>query len=227
MLRRRKPRPADRTGPGAALLVAVLARPRPQKGVALAGFVIEQVRVDRRVERGVVELEREVVAALLGTLRPSCPDLRPTHVDAVAGSVIVGSVGLGDDTDALGLQAQGDYLALEVVADFLKEPMLAMSLLLLCFEPATTAASMAICRPRTIGDAPARGPKRSGGRRCGDFLASRGMGAAQGKKVAATALQLRRSRRSRSSARSSHQRGHVVCVLNRNREEKFGESRFC
>jgi hypothetical protein len=27
---------------------------------------------------------------------------------------------------------------------FLKEPMLAMSLLLLCFEPATTAASMAI-----------------------------------------------------------------------------------
>ncbi|MDA9467989.1 hypothetical protein XH87_25985 [Bradyrhizobium sp. CCBAU 53415] len=27
---------------------------------------------------------------------------------------------------------------------FLKEPMLAMSLLLLCFDPATTAASMAI-----------------------------------------------------------------------------------
>jgi len=25
----------------------------------------------------------------------------------------------------------------------------------LCFEPATTAASMAIFRPRTIGDAPA------------------------------------------------------------------------
>src|SRR4051794_29035213 len=120
LLRRRKPRPADRTGPGAALLVAVLARPRPQKGVALAGFVIEQVRVDRRVERGVVELEREVVAALFGALRPSCPDLRPAHVDAVAGSVIVGSVGLGDDTDALGLQAQGDDLALEVVADLLE-----------------------------------------------------------------------------------------------------------
>src|SRR3954453_20674868 len=62
---------------------------------------------------------------------------------------------------------------------FLKEPMLDMSLLLLCFEPATTAASMALCRPKTIGDAPARGPERSGGRRCGDFLASRGMGKAQ------------------------------------------------
>src|SRR5277367_5394226 len=29
---------------------------------------------------------------------------------------------------------------------FLNEPMVAMSLLLLCFEPATTAASMAICK---------------------------------------------------------------------------------
>jgi len=35
------------------------------------------------------------------------------------------------------------------------------------------------------------------------------MGEAQGKKVASTALRLRRSRRSRSSARSSHQRGYV------------------
>src|ERR1700679_1198027 len=60
--------------------------------------------------------------------------------------------------------------------DFLKEPMLAMSLLLGCFEPATTAASMAICRPEAIDDAPARGPKRSGGWRRGEFLASRGRG---------------------------------------------------
>src|SRR3954471_18914231 len=77
---------------------------------------------------------------------------------------------------------------------FLKEPMLAMSLLLLCFEPATTAASMAICRPETIGDAPARGPERSGGRRCCDFLASRGMGVSPGEEsringVAAQAIE--------------------------------------
>jgi hypothetical protein len=38
----------------------------------------------------------------------------------------------------------------------LKEPMFAILLLLAVFEPATTAASMAINRPATIGDAPAR-----------------------------------------------------------------------
>jgi hypothetical protein len=41
--------------------------------------------------------------------------------------------------------------------------MLAMSLLLAVFEPATAAASMAIDRPKTIDDAPACGPQRSGG----------------------------------------------------------------
>src|ERR1700735_3998945 len=59
--------------------------------------------------------------------------------------------------------------------DFLKEPMLAMSLLLGCFEPATTAASMAICRPEAIDGAPACGPEHRGGWRRGEFLASRGM----------------------------------------------------
>jgi hypothetical protein len=53
-----------------------------------------------------------------------------------------------------------------------------MSLLLAVFEPATTAASMAINRPGTIDDAPARGPERSGGWRRRDFLGSRGIGAA-------------------------------------------------
>src|SRR6202011_3068779 len=87
--------------------------------------------------------------------------------------------------------------------DFLKEPMFAMSFLLAGFEPATTAASMAIGRPEAIDDAPARGPERSGGWRRRDFLASRGMGEAQGKKVSLALLRLRRSRRSRPSARSS------------------------
>src|SRR6478735_8242462 len=101
--------PARRTGRGLAEgLLAALAGPRPEQGVALAAFIIEQVGVDRRDERGIIELEREVIAALFGALRPSCADLRSAHVDAVAGSVVVGSVSLGDDTDALGLQAQGD-----------------------------------------------------------------------------------------------------------------------
>src|SRR5262245_851797 len=72
--------------------------------------------------------------------------------------------------------------------DFLKVPMLAMSLLLCCSSAATIAASMAICRPKAIDDAPVFGPERSGGRRGRDFLASRGMGEAQGKKVDPSAV---------------------------------------
>src|SRR5206468_2078866 len=53
-------------------------------------------------------------------LRPGRPDLRPAHIDAVAGSVLVRAVGLGYDADALGLQAQRDDLALEIVADLLE-----------------------------------------------------------------------------------------------------------
>jgi hypothetical protein len=34
---------------------------------------------------------------------------------------------------------------------------------------------MAIDRPKAIGDAPARGPKQSGGRRKSEFLVPRGM----------------------------------------------------
>jgi hypothetical protein len=41
--------------------------------------------------------------------------------------------------------------------------MFAMSLLLVLFEPATIAASMAICRPKAIAAAPVSGPERSGG----------------------------------------------------------------
>jgi hypothetical protein len=40
----------------------------------------------------------------------------PAHKDAVAGRVLVrGAVLLGDDADALGLQTEGDDLALEAV----------------------------------------------------------------------------------------------------------------
>jgi hypothetical protein len=43
---------------------------------------------------------------------------------------------------------------------------------------------MAICRPKVIAAAPVFGPERSGGWQRPDFLGSRGMGEAQGKKVA-------------------------------------------
>ena len=43
---------------------------------------------------------------------------------------------------------------------------------------------MAIDGPKAIDDAPACGPQRREGRQAGEFLALRGMGAAQGKKLA-------------------------------------------
>jgi hypothetical protein len=69
-----------------------------------------------------------------------------------------------------------------------------MSLLLAVFEPATTAASMAIDQPEAIDDAPARGPEHGGGRRRRNFLASRGMGFSPGEEsftdaVAAQAIE--------------------------------------
>src|SRR5579871_3450109 len=86
---------------------------------------------------------------------------------------------------------------------------------------------MAIYKPKTIGDAP-EGPQRSEGCRLSDpalagacFLASRGMGGAQGKKVDSTALRLRRSRRSRCSARSSHHRGPGGRVLSHKSRKKM------
>jgi hypothetical protein len=61
--------------------------------------------------------------------------------------------------------------------------MLAMSLLLLCFEPATTAASMAIYRRKTIGDAPARGRSAAEDAGVKTFLPREEWALAQGKKV--------------------------------------------
>ena len=47
---------------------------------------------------------------------------------------------------------------------------------------------MAIYRPKTIDDAPARGLERSGGRQRGDFLVSRGMGVSPGEESRSAAL---------------------------------------
>src|SRR5579863_9494655 len=85
----------------------------------------------------------------------------------------------------------------------LKEPMLAMSLLLGCFESATTAASMAIGKPKAIDDAPLAGRSAAEDGGGESFLLREEWASAQGTKVDPPPLRLRRSRRSRPSARSS------------------------
>src|SRR5271166_6188497 len=117
-----RPRPADRARRrGLAGSVAVgLPAARPNEGEVLAVLVVEEVGVDRRVEARIVQLDREIVAALDGALRPGRPDLGATDIDPMAGGVVVCPVGLGDDADVLGLDAQGDDLALELGAGLLE-----------------------------------------------------------------------------------------------------------
>jgi len=65
--------------PGEALRIGLVALPtvrtRPNQAEALAFFIGEQVGEDRSSEARVVKLEAEIVAALVGALGPSGPDL--------------------------------------------------------------------------------------------------------------------------------------------------------
>src|ERR1700722_6977925 len=92
--------------------VAVLpptARPDQIVGVVLA---VEEVGEDGSVEAWVIELDGEVVAALVGALGPGGPDLGTADEDPVGGRVVAGPIGFGDDADVPRLHAQGHDLAL-------------------------------------------------------------------------------------------------------------------
>src|SRR5712671_6210023 len=88
------------------------AATRPDQAEGLAAFVIEEVGVDRRGEARIVELDREVIAALAGALRPRGTDLGAADKHPVARCVVARPAGLRNDTDAFRLDAQGDDLAL-------------------------------------------------------------------------------------------------------------------
>src|SRR6267154_709873 len=98
------------------------AAARPDQVEGLAALVIEEVGVDRRGEARIVELDREIIAALVGALRPGGADLCAADKDPVAWSVVAGPAGLRNDADAFGLDAQGDDLALELIAGLLEGP---------------------------------------------------------------------------------------------------------
>jgi hypothetical protein len=82
---RQSPRPEVRAGRrGGFGSVSVLpAGARPYEGVAVALLVIEEVGVNRRVERGIIQLDGEVVAALGGPLRPGGVALPVTPLSAL------------------------------------------------------------------------------------------------------------------------------------------------
>ena len=95
----RKPRPEVRAGrhSGCGSVSVLPAGTRPDEGVAIAILVVEEVGVDRCVERGIVQLDREVLAAFAGAFGPGGPDLGAADIDPVAGAVVVGPAGFGDD----------------------------------------------------------------------------------------------------------------------------------
>src|ERR1700689_3249688 len=75
-------------------VAVLLAAAGPNEGEGLAFGVVEQVGVDRSGEAWIVQLDREIVAALVGALRPGGPDLGAADKDPMAGGVVVGPVGL-------------------------------------------------------------------------------------------------------------------------------------
>jgi hypothetical protein len=99
-----------------------------------------------------------------------------------------------------------------------------MSLLLAVFEPATTAASMAICRPEAIDDAPAGGPEHERRMVAVDFLASRGMGEAQGKKVDPSAVAAKAIEAQPSFGQIKPLRGRVAWAEQNSLEETWRTS---
>ena len=69
------PGPAGRGFVRELLAAAAAVRAGPDEAVALAVLVGEEVGEDRRVEARIVELEAQIVAALVGALRPGGADL--------------------------------------------------------------------------------------------------------------------------------------------------------
>src|SRR5216683_1833912 len=74
----------------AGLVAVGFAAAGPDQGVGLGVFVVEEVGVNRSVEARIVQLDREIIAALAGALRPGGSDLGATDVDPVARCVLVG-----------------------------------------------------------------------------------------------------------------------------------------
>jgi hypothetical protein len=70
-------RPARRAGRfmWPPLVIVGLAAAGPDQGVGLGVFVVEEVGVDRSVEARIIELDREIIAALAGALGPDGSDL--------------------------------------------------------------------------------------------------------------------------------------------------------
>src|SRR3546814_17639854 len=87
------------------------AVPRPGEVESLAVLVVEQVGVVRGSEALIVELEREIVAALVALFGPTRSDFGAPDEDPVGRCLVVLHVGFGLDANLLLLNAHRDDLA--------------------------------------------------------------------------------------------------------------------
>src|SRR5690606_16373183 len=87
----------------------------PDERVALAILVVKEVGVDRGVEARVVQLEAQILAALVRALGPGGTDLGAADQNPVARGVVTSGAQFGNDAHALGLDAEGDDFAGEFV----------------------------------------------------------------------------------------------------------------
>src|SRR5204863_303858 len=84
------PRPAEPGEASRPLSVPAGGGPGPDQRVTLTLFVVEEVRVDRRGEARIVQLQAKVLAALVRAPGPCGSDLSPPHIDPVARGVLAG-----------------------------------------------------------------------------------------------------------------------------------------
>src|SRR3546814_17557646 len=70
---------------------------------------------ERGLEAVIIERQAQLCAPLVGGLGPGGADLGAADEDAVAGGVLAGGAGLWDDADVLGLNAEGNDFAGELV----------------------------------------------------------------------------------------------------------------
>ena len=83
----------------------------PDEARALTVFVIEEVGVDRGGKARIVQLQAQVLAALVRFLRPGGADLGAADQNPVGGRVLTRGPQVGDEAHTLGLQAESEDFA--------------------------------------------------------------------------------------------------------------------
>src|SRR5262245_16878294 len=134
---------APRRDPGGAIslsssVAVLLAGARPDEAERFT--ILDELGVDWSREARIVELDREIVAALVGALRPGGADLGAADIYPMARCIVARPVCFENNAHASAVQAEGEDLALEIVAGLLEGADICHVKSPWLYEPATIAA---------------------------------------------------------------------------------------